>query len=722
MLWGLLILLTFCLPAPLAQGAIEHHELEAAAPRKRKSKRPVFAVLSDIHIGRAQSEQKVQTALESLLDQEPRLDAIFVVGDVTHNGLPKEYEQAKALFDKLPADIDTYFVMGNHDRYNDLAGVDGLTHFEKIMGQPTSQYLIHKGYPFILVNMATKQYPHYTEEEVKFLAISLEKAEKQFPKKPIFVFCHVPPQNTVYGSGANQGWGSPTLKGVLKNYPQALVFSGHSHFPVVDERSIHQKDFTTINVGSTAYAEVEKGFSEGIHPPYNNNATEAVIATIKRNNHVEIKRIDTYRNTTIQKPWLVKAPHQPSSFSYTRANADHISPEFDVDASIEVRNVSDHQCDFSFSQALDNHSVHHYIVDIIAEGETQVYRRYTVSSQYYLNTAQPSSLQWTATGLQGETNYKVRIVAVDSFGNTSQPISSEYFQTPKFVPQLAYSIPEADLLNLTFNELSATDLSELHHPITYQGHEVNTRFDESLNCYVADFKGDPNVFYKLPFVKSNTLQQELQAGFTIEIYYKSNSMQEGHPIGSLNQGGFAIKHSYLGRAQFSLDVAGRTVQVGDFTLAPRKYNHYVYTYDGKEMRAYTNAIPAGTTKVYGEMTTPKDPKSQWLAIGGNATTGNAVISPLDGSIAYVRIYNKSICRDEAYYLYQLMLNRIDLQNMADFNQLLTITIPRRIEEVSDTLRKDKLKSLIEIGWSLMLSQTTTQQQINEFIHEAKMSF
>ena len=722
-LWGLLLLFAFCLPTQLVAHTEAHTTAaKSLSSKKRKYKRPAFAVLSDIHVGRSQSEQKVEQALRSLLSQEPRLDAIFVVGDLTHNGLPEEYEKVKALFSMVPSDISTYFVMGNHDRYNDSGDINGLTHFEKTLGQPVSQYIEHKGYPFILVNMASKKYPYYTEEEVKFLEISLEKAAHKYPRKPIFVFCHVPPQNTVYGSGAQEGWGSPTLYDSLKKYPQAIVFSGHSHFPVVDERSIHQKDFTTVNVGSTAYTELERGFSEGIHPPYNNNVTEAVVAKVKRKNKVELHRIDTYRNEPIRKPWVLKSPHHTASFAYTQAHADRLSPQFDVDASIEIVNITDDSCDFIFPQASDNHAVHHYVVDIIRTDNAKVYKRYTVSSQYYLNTAQPALLPWKATGLEGETSYKVRILAIDSFGNTSQPISSAYFTTPKFVPTTAFHLPQADLLDLAFHERSAVDRSGLGQQVIYQGYKNNTRFDEELNCYVADFKGDSNTFYQIPIADVAELQSKLQEGFTIEIYYKSNDLHQAVPMGCMSQGGLAIVQSYLGVPQLSLELAGRKQLVGNFTFAPKQYNHYVFTYQDKVMRAYTNAIPTGVRKVYAAPSLPQDSKYQWLAIGGNCTEGNAVSQPLDGSIAFVRIYNKALSRDEAFFLYQLMQNRMELKNMAEFNQLISESMPRRIAEVTNQARKEKLQRLIEEGWRLMISHTTTQEQVDEFIHEAKMSF
>lgn len=69
-------------------------------------------------------------------------------------------------------------------------------------------------------------------------------------------------------SHATEAGGSVKFEPILSKYPQAVVFSGHSHFPLGDPRSIHQNIYTSVNDGSTTYSEVEPGVvNEGIHLP-----------------------------------------------------------------------------------------------------------------------------------------------------------------------------------------------------------------------------------------------------------------------------------------------------------------------------------------------------------------------------------------------------------------------------------------------------------------------
>ena len=70
--------------------------------------------------------------------------------------------------------------------------------------------------------------------------------------KPIFFF-HAHSHDQYRGFATNKGnSGFDTL---LKDYPNLLAFTGHTHFDMQDDRSIWQKDFTALNTGSSSYIE-----------------------------------------------------------------------------------------------------------------------------------------------------------------------------------------------------------------------------------------------------------------------------------------------------------------------------------------------------------------------------------------------------------------------------------------------------------------------------------
>lgn len=73
--------------------------------------------------------------------------------------------------------------------------------------------------------------------------------------KPFFYTQHSHPKDTCIGSWA---WGrdNGASTRALAAYPNAVAFSGHSHYPLTDERSVWQESFTSINAASLRYISV----------------------------------------------------------------------------------------------------------------------------------------------------------------------------------------------------------------------------------------------------------------------------------------------------------------------------------------------------------------------------------------------------------------------------------------------------------------------------------
>lgn len=387
-----------------------------------------FIVVSDTHLGRDGSEDKNRTTLRYLLNQPNNPEAIFVVGDLTDNGYQKEYDLFKRVFtEELPDNFAKYYCLGNHDRYNDKG--DKNTRFEKTLGQDLNQYVEINNYPFILISMENSSYDKcYTAPSRKFLSEKLQYASQKYPDKPIFVFFHMPVTNTVYGSyeiGGKDSWGTDGLKDICEQYPQIIAFSGHSHYPIGDERSIHQDKFTSINDGSIAYSEIETGKSEGIHPESFNDVTEGVIVSID-NNIVNIQRHNTAQGTEIKKQWEIKPPHDGSAFIY-KDRKDNKAPEFANGIEPSFDNITKNGCKLIWKQATDNDIVHHYKIIISKKGEESLSPvTETVFSGFFLNAEMPQSKSWNIKGLDNKSTYDVSIFAIDSFGNESRPIKGSF--------------------------------------------------------------------------------------------------------------------------------------------------------------------------------------------------------------------------------------------------------------------------------------------------------
>jgi Icc-related predicted phosphoesterase len=404
---------------------------------------PRFAVISDTHFENNQGEGakiKVPKALKNLLSKKPTVDAIFVVGDLTNRGKVEEYQQLVDCFnnkDNVPENVAVYFMMGyNHDR---SPTGNAQKNYLDVTKKPLHNYIDVKGYPFITLSEGGHQVRHYAgdvsneynESVKKFLTDSLADAAKKYSGKPIFVFTHIPPANTCYGSAVKDGgWCTEYFTEVLEKYPQVIIFSGHSHFPLGDPRSIHQDKFTTINVGSTTYSEVEPNIvNEGVHPEKYTFVTEGVIVNVLTGGNIEIERWDTYRNEEILPRWIINSPHDGSNFTYKNRNGLP-APVF-AKESKPIVSVTESSCKITFPQAVDNEVVHHYIVEILADA--QVIASFSKFSQFYLNSNMPHDLTVTFKNLPAEKILSARVKAVDSYNNTSEPIKSETFKITKTI-------------------------------------------------------------------------------------------------------------------------------------------------------------------------------------------------------------------------------------------------------------------------------------------------
>jgi predicted phosphodiesterase len=437
-----------------------------------------FAVISDIHFGNSQGEGpmvKVPKALKNITSHKA-LDAIFVVGDLTDGGSASQYAQFVSVFGNAGNYTNPvgkmFYMLGNHDNYDSQENyVKGLRSLNNGNDYPLDQYIVIKGYPFITISQrgshntdaiteshGPASYPQAVQDT---LAGWLERAATECPGKPIFVFTHVPPKYTCYSSWPGEGdgtswptWSMKVLNPILNNYPQAVVFGGHSHFPIGDPRSIHQgvnpnsdrkNFFTGINTGSTTYSEIHKPSVDiGIHPEKYDYVTEGLILTAQSNGDVEIQRWDTYRNREMhpENRWMLKAPHDGSAFRYAdKRDIDDVptgftnpirdglpAPLFASTDVPSVNGISFNSCTVTFPQATDNDYVFRYLIRIKKQDGTVV-KESCKFSQFYLNNEMPATLSVTIDGLSANTTYSAEVTAYDSYDNTSMPIVSTSFTT-----------------------------------------------------------------------------------------------------------------------------------------------------------------------------------------------------------------------------------------------------------------------------------------------------
>ena len=233
------------------------------------------------------------------------------------------------------------------------------------------------------------------------------------------------------GSGLSTGSGD-TFESVFDNYPQAVCFSAHIHSPNNNPLSIWQDGgFTTVNVSSTFYLEMEAGMIYGTTPPDSSDIAQVSLVELD-GSKVTITNRDLLSDQDIS-TWTFDVS-KPDEFPYTSGRADVAkAPVFPDSAEIRVSEITDTSAMINFDQARVDPSgvgdiVHSYRYDFINKATESVDLTFKTWSEYYV-LPMPATISQAATSLEPGTQYELKIYAIDAYGKTSDGCISKTFIT-----------------------------------------------------------------------------------------------------------------------------------------------------------------------------------------------------------------------------------------------------------------------------------------------------
>ena len=251
-----------------------------------------FGVVSDIHILRVGANEKMEGGANNLTFKhtlewfrEQGVDAVAIAGDMADKGMGENLMAVgQAWYAVFPGDkypdgrpVTKFFITGNHDwdgfnygghaekLYSDLREREKHILRKNIVGwwdkafhEPYTPFSVKQvnGYTFLGAHWDTGGHGAETGKKVDpFARIEeyMAKNGKSFdPNLPFFYVQHPHPKDTCYGPWA---WGHDKGKvtQALSAYPNAVAFSGHSHYSLTDERSIWQGAFTSVGTSSLRY-------------------------------------------------------------------------------------------------------------------------------------------------------------------------------------------------------------------------------------------------------------------------------------------------------------------------------------------------------------------------------------------------------------------------------------------------------------------------------------
>ena len=217
-----------------------------------------FVALADTHIRGDEKyrARRMRRALKAI-ERAKRIDAFVILGDITDHGYQKQWKLCEQIFSgfHLPP---TILAMGNHDAW---------THEENTPENFDDAIELYKEYTSKITGYARDRvYFRHDIGKFTFLTLGSEAPEKEAyigekqldwlnaelgsvaPDRPVFVLSHFALNQThglpnTSGSKTDDvevgGFGihSDAVNAVLQQFPNAVLFSGHSHMGFAKKQS-----------------------------------------------------------------------------------------------------------------------------------------------------------------------------------------------------------------------------------------------------------------------------------------------------------------------------------------------------------------------------------------------------------------------------------------------------------------------------------------------------
>ena len=361
-----------------------------------------FGVVSDVHVrlavgGGSLAEGYNTDTLEQTFAyfRDCGVDAVVIAGDMADKGLVGELKAvADAWYRVFPGDrapdgrkVERLFVFGNHDAYGLRNGKsvfsdDAVVRREAIEADPKRAWetCFHeewkpyfsknvKGFDFFCSHWQPGIWCNGRAEKgcagcADAFGALMEKCD---PSRPFFYVQHPHPRDTVYEKCA---WGvdDGSATRLLSRFPQAVAFSGHSHEPLTNEKSIWRGDFTSVATGSLRYLFANSVWNFAHTPGYENGTCNYYLPGVTREDRlkftlkydapkmmpsevsrpdirvgqvvsvyedrIEFARREFVSGLSLGEDWVVERPAKPLSFA-SRAAASRPS-EFPAGAELKV--------------------------------------------------------------------------------------------------------------------------------------------------------------------------------------------------------------------------------------------------------------------------------------------------------------------------------------------------------------------------------------------------
>jgi len=377
--------------AERAQLVSDREKMKAVRPLAEVPEEGVrlrFGVLADTHLLDADDSRAegVRAALRYMDGR--KADGVVICGDLTQNGtIPELWKLAEIWDEVFPSNrrsdgqpVEKLFAYGDHDVENFTSGSPGIcrmlngnpkrmaemkrddialndraVQWKTAFGEdfaPVMRKTV-RGYDFVLAHL-------YNDEQTSGLRYAdplyipgLEEffATNRFDKaRPLFYVQHKLLKGTVGGPDM-PGQDSGRTSAILKDFPNAVAFSGHKHRSARDERMLWQGAFTAIEAPGTNPIQTEAGYENGwssgdrptseparqmAHLAADGDVAQGLFVTVYDDRMI-VERREFLHGGEVAAPWIVNFPNDGEAAYERRAARPTESPRFGATASVTAR-------------------------------------------------------------------------------------------------------------------------------------------------------------------------------------------------------------------------------------------------------------------------------------------------------------------------------------------------------------------------------------------------
>lgn len=624
-----------------------------------------FAITTDTHILDGYGEQqtrKLQMFYDAAYDYaakaDGRLDAILFAGDCTNAGSSGALNEFfRIARENTRGSTVVKAVMGNHEFYSGASTAEAR--FLKASGySSTDNDLVIGGYHFIMLSPSSSANGgHYGSDKLKWLSEHLAAAAKEDPtgKKPIFMVNHIPPVGTVYTSDEEEA--VHDFDAILAKYPQLVEFTGHTHSPANDPKSVWQGEYTVLNCGSMVYyggglaGICEKYVYPTDHNGGNNafvpgnvaldDAGDYYIVEVDAHNAIKITGYNIYAEGS-SCVYYLRYLGDPAKFRYTdnRVEKQQI-PAFGNGDKLGISELDCSGVKIAIPQTKNEAFTQHYRLELYDASGERIDTAYVLSDRFY--TPVPDVLYGGFYDLEPSTEYTVKCIAVSAYALESQPISVSFKTEECAEPEVTPMPVEPDVFMLKYSAGKYYD-GVSSEPLTKVG-----RIGRSNGG--AIFNGSSYLKYE----SFDNFYPTLKNGFSMEFYGSfstfNNDKEYINMFANFEFGGIGFQCEHDGTVYCAAMSDGVYTRSSSGKIGLNSFVHLVETYDGRYLNFYLNGTLISSTDIGANLQFTENDAAKFLCIGGDSNADGGATCLFSGSIKGANVYAHALTQVEIDSLY-----------------------------------------------------------------------